>query len=107
MFTCIYISDDEDKENAVPMTQTDGEAFLTSSKDTSHLLRLSAALHILCHYWSAGVNGEIAPAPCHEIELDYVKRAQMLLNSVAQQKDVYLQVRKSNEYGGNTIYVCF
>ena len=83
---------EEDKENELPQSQVVNVSNLISSKDTIHVLRLAAVLHIRTHYWLLLLKGENLTAPDLEIGEDSIKRANNLFNTVAQQKAVFLEV---------------
>ena len=85
---------DEDKENEIPNTQDDNTYSMASSKDTVHILRLSAVLHILTHYWRCSIEGVDITTVSSEICAVTVRRAHVLYNMIMQQKSIFIQVKK-------------
>lgn len=65
---------------------------MMTSKDTIHILRLAAVLHVFQHSFSCGLNdGCYTPTPL-EITKSRLKQAMVLYNSLSQQKSLFVQV---------------
>ncbi|CAG2186299.1 RAD54 [Mytilus edulis] len=88
-----YGSDhEEDKENETPNLNISlDESEMMTSKDTIHILRLAAVLHVFQHSFSCGLNdGCYTPTPL-EITKSRLKQAMVLYNSLSQQKSLFVQ----------------
>ncbi|VDI24897.1 Hypothetical predicted protein [Mytilus galloprovincialis] len=84
--------DEEDKENETPNLNISlDESEMMTSKDTIHILRLAAVLHVFQHSFSCGLNdGCYTPTPL-EITKSRLKQAMVLYNSLSQQKSLFVQ----------------
>ena len=85
----MYISDDDDthmagkEENKVPI--------ICGSKDTQHILRIAALLHILNFNILRALGLRRGQTP-GRIEKKSILRAKSLYHACAQQKNIFLQV---------------
>ena len=88
-----YVVEEEDKENTSASQPESDSIVMTSSKDTCHILRLSAVLHVLTHYWMEEFhNPENYTSPPTHIPIERVKEAQTLYSIMIQHKATYIQV---------------
>lgn len=100
---------EEDKENDIDDTQSNSFTSTITSKDTTHILRLAALLHILQHNLSCALENQYVPTPT-EIQNDQLKQAMVLYNVVSQQKSLFVQVKKIVKHTliieHNSIHTC-
>ncbi|XP_045161986.2 uncharacterized protein LOC123526803 [Mercenaria mercenaria] len=89
-----YNSDEEEKENSLITCSPENEGMdcqgIVTSKDTLHILRLSALLHILHQYINPVLGGEVMEIQ-HVIPRKRLLQAKTLYNSIVQHKALFLQ----------------
>ena len=83
----------EDKENSFDASQDAYVPNFTTSKDTIHILRLSAILHVLHLHVNPILGGDILDDDvASEIPMKRVTQAKALYNILIQQKALFVQV---------------
>lgn len=91
---CIILKTDlgeDDKEN-IPCTPSPN-LYMTTSKDTIHVLRIAAILHILTSYIRKQLQLEVNEDPIGlTISLETLQKARKLYSVLVQHKSIFIQV---------------